>query len=73
MLANSRGPPNRFQPYLFANQLGGRKMKKEPEKVFIRSKDGYEEITFKEFLMRKESDEEYGEKKFPPLHVKTPL
>lgn len=36
MLANSRGPPNRFQPYLFANQLGGRKMKKEPEKVFIR-------------------------------------
>lgn len=43
-------------------------MKKEPEKVFIRSKDGYEEITFKEFLMRKESDEEYGEKKFLPLH-----
>ena len=43
-------------------------MKKEPEKVFIRSKDGYEEITFKEFLMRKEGDEEYGEKKFLPLH-----
>ena len=64
MLANSRGPPDRFQPYLFANRFGGRKMNKDPEKVFIRSKDGYEEITFEEFLNREASNEEYKKKKF---------
>lgn len=68
MLANSRGPPDRFQPYLFANRFGGRKMKKDPEKVFIRSKDGYEEITFEEFLNREASNEEYKKKKFVYLH-----
>lgn len=43
-------------------------MKKDPEKVFIRSKDGYEEITFEEFLNREASNEEYKKKKFVYLH-----
>ena len=68
MLANSRGPPNRFQPYIFANRFGGKKMNKVHGKVFIRTRNGYEELTFEEFLNREASNEEYGKKKFVPLH-----
>lgn len=43
-------------------------MNKEHGKVFIRTRNGYEEITFEEFLNREASNEEYKKKKFVPLH-----
>lgn len=68
MLANSRGPLDRFQLYTFANRFGGKKMNKEHGKVFIKSENGYEEITFEDLLNFKASDEEFGKKKFVPVH-----
>ena len=43
-------------------------MNKEHGKVFIRSENGYEEITFEDLLNFKASDEEFGKKKFVPVH-----
>lgn len=37
-------------------------------KCFVFSKDGYEEITYSELCLRKDTDIRYQEKKFVPLH-----